>query len=164
MDKISIDMSCQGRGKPKEFRTGAFTISNSRNLRVGNHYKAVISEWLAEKNGLSVGDTLTVYVKEGIQMSDSPLKTIGEPIELEIMGQARKVADTEGLLIEADDTVYQASARSYKQTGIFANVFLGIGIVGLGLILCLLLLMRLWIQGREHEAGILLSIGMEKGK
>lgn len=163
----------------------------------------MISEWLAEINGLSVGDTLTDYVKEGIQMSDTPLKTIGEPIELEIiglfhmnfiqghlesiakseyiensiyldldtycaleeiMGQARKVADTERLLIEADDTVYQASARSYKQIGIFANVFLGIGIVGLGLILCLLLLMRLWIQGREHEAGILLSIGMEKGK
>ena len=70
--------------------------------------------------------------------------------------------DTEGLIIEADDSAYRAAAKPYKQIEFFAKVLLAAAIVGMGIVLYLL--MRLWIRGRMHEAGVLLSVGISKGK
>ena len=213
------------------FRTGAIEISQGRNIQEGDKFKAVISEWLAEKNGLSVGDFFTVEIKEGNHsFSDNPQKTWGEPVELEIVGVfhmnftqassdyitecglmeniiytdlntntvldenltvmfpkeedytkvtffvedptkieevmqqvgAMEEVNVDGLLLSADDTAYKASAKPYEQIGTFAMILLASGMIGFGIILYLV--MRLWVRGRMHEAGILLSLGVGRRK
>ncbi len=212
------------------FRTGALEISDGRNIQKGDHFNAVISEWLAKKNNLSVGDTFVVETKEGaFQPSSNPMKTWGEPVELEIVGifhmnfkqvsseytspdeymeniiytdldthdvleqnlyanrsgkeegylevtflvddpekldailqQAEALEQAEGLLISPDDTAYKAMAKPYGQIRTFALLLVGVGIAGA--VMILYLLMRLWVRGRIHEAGILLSLGIGKRK
>lgn len=69
------------------FPIGALSISEGRNIEEGDHFKAVISEYFAEKNNLIVGDTITVETKEGMfQPSKEPAKRWGEAIDLEIVG------------------------------------------------------------------------------
>lgn len=78
---------CRNGELNKNFWTGAYTISEGRNIQEGDHYKAVISDWLANENRLTVGDSFTVETKEGFLWgSKDPLKTLGEPLELEIVG------------------------------------------------------------------------------
>lgn len=233
MIKTTTLWCCRDGEVQNNFRTGALTISEGRNILTEDHFKAVISEQLAKRNGLSVGDTITVMVKEGnYKGSETPMKTWGEPIDLEIVGvfhmnfeqatseytpessfmeniiysdletyhvilqalkselpegevwdgeytkvsfltedplkldgimeQVKAMEDAEGLIIQADDTAYRAAARPYKQIGIFSRILLAVGIGGMGILLYLL--MRLWGQGRRHEAGILLSVGIGKRK
>ena len=201
-------------------------------MQEGDRFRAVVSEELAERNGLFVGDTITIEVKEGIyQPTKTPQKIWGEPIQLEIAGlfhmnftqqdseftaeygymenniyvdkdthdkidemihvnwegelidigyseaiffvddpkktdsviqemKEREDINIGGLLVYPDQTVYQASAKPYRQIRTFSIVLLGIGIGGAGIIL--FLLMKLIVQGRMHEVGVLLSIGMKK--
>ena len=71
----------------KDFRTGALSIIEGRNIEEGDRYKAVTSDWLANENHLSVGDTVTLETKEGnYRPTNEPLKTLGSPIEAEIVG------------------------------------------------------------------------------
>lgn len=213
------------------FRTGAIEISEGRNIQEDDQFKAVISEWLARENGLSVGDTIRVETKEANHIpSNTPLKTWGDPVELEIVGlfhmnftqaSSKHIAETgfmenniysdmrtnavleknltevfaededytkvtffvenperveevmqqvgameevsvDGLLLSADDTAYKASAKPYEQIRTFAMILLVSGMIGIGIILYLV--MRLWVQGRMHEAGILLSLGVGRRK
>lgn len=228
--KTTLVWSCQDGEIQKNFRTGALEISAGRNIRKEDRFKAVISEWLAEENGLSVGDTITIMLKEGAyQPTNDPLKTWGEPIELEIVGlfqinfeqkvseyttetnymeniiysdmgtymktmeifkkhlpaeeisenaytkvsflveepemidsimeKVMAMGETEGLRILPDDTAYKAASEPYARIRFFSRVLLAVGIGVL-----LYLLMRLRIQGRIHEAGILLSVGIGKRK
>lgn len=47
----------------------------------------MISDWLAEKNRLVVGDTITLETKEGnYDFTEKPLKRLGEPVAVEIAG------------------------------------------------------------------------------
>ena len=79
--------SCTDGELSKNFRTGALEISEGRNLRKGDRFQTLISEEMAERNGLSVGDTITIEVKEGIYLpTEEENKTWGEPIQLEIAG------------------------------------------------------------------------------
>ena len=218
---------CEKGDLEKNFRTGAVEISQGRNIQSGDRCKAVISEWLAKENGLSIGDTFIIETKEGnYRPSDEPDKTWGAPIELEvvglfhtnfvqaiseytsemgimenniytdlytydvikenltvmfpknkdytkvtffvqdpeetekIMGQvgALEEVNVDGLLLSADDTAYRASAKPYGQIRTFAMILFVAGAVGMGIILYLVI--RLWVQGRMHEAGILISLGM----
>ena len=218
---------CEKGDLEKNFRTGAVEISQGRNIQSGDRCKAVISEWLAKENGLSIGDTFTIETKEGnYRPSDDPGKTWGEPIELEIVGifhtnfvqaiseytpekgimenniytdlytydiieenltvmfpknedyikvtffvqdpeETEKImrqvgaleeVNVDGLLLSADDTAYKASAKPYGQIRTFAMILFIAGVVGMGIILYLVI--RLWVQGRMHEAGILISLGM----
>ena len=213
------------------FRTGAIEISEGRNIQEDDQFKAVISEWLARENGLSVGDAIRVETKEANHIpSNTPLKTWGDPVELEIVGLfhmnftqasskhiaetgfmenniysdmrtnavleknltevfdededytkvtffvdnpervekvmqqvgAMEEVDVDGLLLSADDTAYKASAKPYEQIRTFAMILLASGMIGIGIILYLV--MRLWVQGRMHEAGILLSLGVGRRK
>ena len=217
----------------KSFRTGALMISEGRNIQEGDSFKAVISEELAERNGLSVGDTFTVEIKKGSFTigSDDPMKTWGEPMELEIVGlfhtnfqprysdrtpeggyvensiyidmdtharwlevlerelqedgsgyskveffvedpervdaimQQIENADNinlENLRLTVDTTAYQAAVKPYNQIRVFAMLLLGVGIGGIGIVLYLLL--KLWVQNRKHEIGVLLSVGIGKGR
>ena len=213
------------------FRTGALEISEGRNIQEDDQFKAVISEWLAKENELSVGDIITVEIKETNHIpSNTPLKTWGDPVELEIVGlfhmnftqaSSKHIAETgfmenniysdmrtnavleknltevfdedeaytkvtffvdnperveeimqqvgameevnvDGLLLSADDTAYKASAKPYEQIRTFAMILLISGMIGIGILLYLV--MRLWVQGRMHEAGILLSLGVGRRK
>ena len=80
--------ACRNGRLHKNFRSGALTLTEGRNLEAGDYFKALISDWLAEENHLSVGDTITFEVKEGyaVMPSKEPMKTIGEPVDLEIVG------------------------------------------------------------------------------
>ena len=78
---------CSDNSLHSMFRMGALELVQGRNLREGDCCKAVISEELAQLNGLSVGDTFTVESKEGMyQPAQDPFLTWGEPIRLEIIG------------------------------------------------------------------------------
>lgn len=69
------------------FRTGAFTIVSGRNLLKEDESAIVISKYIAEKNGLSVGDSIVLETKKGnYQSTDVPFETLGNPVELEIVG------------------------------------------------------------------------------
>lgn len=220
---------CRNGETNKNFRTGALTLSKGRNIQADDHFKAVISEWLAEENGLSVGDSFHVEIKEGMVnlYSEEQMKTVGEPIKLEVVGVFRpnfsqKVSeytyedsfienmiytdmdthsrlaeisnldtdiygkieflvddpekvdsimqqikgmdtiDLENMELTVDSTAYEAAEKPYRQIRIFSTILLVVGIAGMGMILYLLL--KLWAQGRKREVGILLSIGIRKGK
>ena len=85
--QTTMMLPCREGNLHTYFRNGAFEITEGRNIQKGDELKAVISTNLAERNGLSVGDTFVVESKEGQYCpSDEPLKTWGEPIELGIVG------------------------------------------------------------------------------
>ena len=82
-----LEYSCTDGKLSKNFRMGALEISKGRNLKRDDRFRTVISEELAERNGLSVGDTITIEVKEGTYLPTKEYhKTWGEPIQLEIAG------------------------------------------------------------------------------
>lgn len=70
------------------FRNGALSISEGRNIQGYDSFKAVISKYLAEKNGLSIGDAFPMEMKERMFIggTDEPDKLWGDPMELEIVG------------------------------------------------------------------------------
>jgi len=79
--------SCTDGKLSKNFRMGALEISEGRNLKKGDRFQTVISEELARRNDLSIGDTITIEVKEGTYMPAKGChKTWGKPIQLEIIG------------------------------------------------------------------------------
>lgn len=93
MDGIRLNMHetslycCNDGDLHSFFRTGALEIAKGRNLQEGDSFRAVISEKLAERNGLSVGDAFVVENKEGLyRPSDDPFRTWGEPMELTVIG------------------------------------------------------------------------------
>ena len=216
----------------KYFRTGALAIVEGRNIEEGDHFKAVFSDWLAERNHLSVGNTFSIEEKEGNYKANvETFKTLGEPVVLEIVGlfhanfsqdvsvytpedglienfiyadmdtyiklmeyetqegynnfvtgeyqtveffvedpgqidsimqqiKDREDLDLENMDLEVDNTDYQAAAKPYQMIRIFAMALLALGLCGLGIILYLVL--KLWMQGRKREIGILYSIGIKK--
>lgn len=69
------------------FRTGAFSITEGRSLTESDSYSALVSEYFAEKNNLTVGDYITVETKTGfLKASKNPSETIGIPVKLEVAG------------------------------------------------------------------------------
>lgn len=69
------------------FRTGAFSIVSGRNVLKDDESTIVISENLAEKNGLSIGDSVTLETKKGhYEITNVPFETLGTPVELKIVG------------------------------------------------------------------------------
>ena len=79
---------CEQADMHPYFRNGAFQIIEGRNIEKGDQCRAVISEDLAERNQVGIGDTFRVEVREGMvkAASDTPNKRYGEPIPLEIVG------------------------------------------------------------------------------
>lgn len=210
------------------FRSGAFILTQGRHLRENDANCAVISERLAEMNGLSLGDRFTVEVKEGNQyFSEDPMRTTGEPVELELVGlfdvvftqeivsdftaeseiaenmifsdmesyrslylyktgrkpdrskyadltffvddpghletvisKVREIDGIKDLILEMDDTAYQASAVPLRQMGGFAAFLIVFSI--LSVLILLWLVLHMWMKERRREIGILLSAGIRK--
>ncbi len=87
LSQTILEYACTDGELSKNFRTGALEISEGRNLKKGDRFRTLISEELAERNGLSVGDAITIEVKEGTYLPTKEYqKTWGEPIQLEIAG------------------------------------------------------------------------------
>lgn len=93
MEEISLFMhaltlQCCNEGDLHDFfRTGALQITDGRNIMPGDVFQAVISEELAKRNNLQVGDTFVVETKEGAyRPAENPLNTLGEPIRLTVVG------------------------------------------------------------------------------
>ena len=69
------------------FQIGALSIVEGRNIREDDAHKAVISTDLAERNGLTVGDTFTIAMREGtFRPTDDEFRLVGQEIPLEIVG------------------------------------------------------------------------------
>ena len=82
---------CTESDKHENFRNGAFSLAEGRHIHRDDQNKAMISTYLAEQNGLSVGDKITTEAREGILRwsggFDGPVyNVLGEPVELEIVG------------------------------------------------------------------------------
>lgn len=70
-----------------KFRTGAFTLTEGRHLTPEDTGLVLISDELAERNGLHIGDTITVSSRLGMMMTClNADDRIGEPMPLEIAG------------------------------------------------------------------------------
>lgn len=209
------------------FRIGAVSVSAGRNILKDDKSTAVISEYLAEKNNLSVGDSIILETKRGLyEPAREPFETLGEPERLEIVGifsvnfeqeismftnenecvdnfifidqytgsqfkknletlfpgneaynevtffvqsseiledvleKAEQEVDLSGLKVSLDDSAYSASVKPLRQIHMFAVILIASGSIGCVVILYLIL--SLWIKGRIHETGILISIGIGK--
>ena len=76
------------------FLNGAYSLADGRHITKEDTQKAIISEELASKNGLSVGDTFTLQRRDffytdsaQLVIENGKLKTdIGKPYEMEIVG------------------------------------------------------------------------------
>lgn len=90
------------------------------------------------------------YVKEGVKVDDIISKIKGLPMY------------SEGLQILKGTDLFQALSSSYDTMEKLINmVLIGIIVISGGI---LSLILTFWIQGRIHETGILLSIGVPKFK
>lgn len=65
-----------------EFRTGSFELAQGRHIVEGDRNKVLVSEQFAERNGLAVGDSITVTTR-GLQ---DVREIWGGPLALEIVG------------------------------------------------------------------------------
>ena len=78
---------CRNGSRHINFSTGALEITQGRNLLEEDSFMAVISEQLAERNHISVGDSFIIETKAGtFQLGGDSLKTWGKPIELQVIG------------------------------------------------------------------------------
>ena len=70
-----------------EFRSGSFELVEGRHITPDDTYKTLISDELAELNGLKVGDTITISARAGMS-GDYPdrFEIWGEPRTVEIVG------------------------------------------------------------------------------
>ena len=113
--QTTLALPCRNGELHDDFRTGAFSMTEGRNIEENDNHMAVISSYLAKQNGLSVGDTFTIELKEGIfQPSDTPKKTWGKPIELKIIGLFQTN-------FEQEPSVY-TSEESYTENLIFTDL------------------------------------------
>lgn len=225
----TIAIFCGNGEANVNFRTGAFTITSGRNLLEGDNSAIVISEYLAERNGVHVGDFVEVETKRGnFEITDTPFETLGIPVKLEIVGifsvnfkqeidmftheenvaenflfidqhsgstlngnlkelypeddsysevtffvdspenldtvleNVKNSTDLSGLKVSLDDSAYSASVKPLRQIRMFSVILIGAGTIGCAAILYLVL--SLWIRTRRNEIGILLSVGISKGK
>lgn len=78
---------CSNGDLSPNFRTGAFSITSGHNIQKEDHSAALISEYVAKENALSVGDFLTLETKRGIyEPCEDPYERVGDPVEVEIIG------------------------------------------------------------------------------
>ena len=91
------------------FRSGSFTLSEGRHITEQDQHTVLLSDELAERNNLQVGDTISLSFRKGIDgRYADPMTVWGEPIEVEIVG-----------LFHVNG--YQPVARWTAETNIAAN-------------------------------------------
>ncbi len=79
--------ACSDTGLHEFFRMGAFELVEGRHITADDTFKALISTDLAERNGLSVGDTFSCEIRESAVITGGdPDKRWGDPFTLEVAG------------------------------------------------------------------------------
>jgi hypothetical protein len=69
------------------FDIGALELVEGEHIRLDDKNVALVSDEIAGRNGLDIGDTVTVEERETlVQVGGDPFKTIGDPAELVIKG------------------------------------------------------------------------------
>lgn len=69
------------------FRTGAYELVEGEHIGDGDSGKVLISQELANRNYLKVGDVFTVSMREGlITVSENLYKQVGSDLKLEVVG------------------------------------------------------------------------------
>ncbi|MDO5549368.1 MAG: FtsX-like permease family protein [Eubacteriales bacterium] len=98
------------------FRTGATEIVKGRNIQKEDHYTAIISEYLAEKNHLSVGDTFLIST---YAWTDKISLTVlsDDAITVKIVGIFRANVEQETAITTAED--------QYLDNFIFTDIMTG---------------------------------------
>lgn len=122
----------EGKWEPS-FLNGALHITEGRNIERTDQRKAVISESIAEKNGLSVGDTITARNYDFVLG-----ELYGSAMELEIVGiyrmnfkQAYSPENTyEDMIMEnvafCDNEIVEWSSEEYhEQQGLLRGILVG---------------------------------------
>lgn len=209
------------------FMNGALELVSGRHIRSGDRREAVISDELAERNGLSLGDTVTgrqfdfvtgerysspyeveivglfhvnfeqdmsrwtaepdilancIFTDPGVRrwgmaeykkhyggqpvVDEEPLYNgavfyVEDPAQLESVMeqvQAMDIVDWDYFTVERKDDDYQTSAGPIQTTADLSGGL--VFIVGFGCLAILSILSAMWIRGRRHEIGILLSVGV----
>lgn len=85
--QTTLAISCREGELNDNFRIGAFSISEGRNIEENDRGVAVISEYAAKDNHLSVGDTIKLETRRGIfEPCDDPTELLGIPVEVKIIG------------------------------------------------------------------------------
>jgi putative ABC transport system permease protein len=108
---------CNDSGLHEFFRTGALTLKEGRHIRPDDRYTAVISSDVAERNGLSVGDTMTAEARDGIYvMNGDPEEAWGDPVTLEIAG----IFD---INFEENLSEYNEIESVYPENAIFSDLY-----------------------------------------
>ncbi len=69
------------------FRNGALSLTEGRHLKPDDEYKVLISEEVAKRNGLAVGDAFSATLNESFfAMDGDPNLMVGGPMPVEIAG------------------------------------------------------------------------------
>ncbi|WP_343210155.1 ABC transporter permease [Anaerolentibacter hominis] len=68
------------------FRTGAFELIDGRHIHPDDYRKATISDYIADKNGLKIGDTIAVSKHYRMFDLDAPDNKVSATFDLEIVG------------------------------------------------------------------------------
>ncbi len=69
------------------FRTGAFELVGGRHIQSSDENVVIISDYIAEQNGLNIGDSFEPEMKAYmIEFDDTKDETVGEPVSLEVVG------------------------------------------------------------------------------
>ncbi|NMM94473.1 ABC transporter permease [Bifidobacterium oedipodis] len=203
----------------KSFTGGILKLKEGRHLQDGDRNKVLVHETFAKKNGLHIGDALTLspsaYDQENRNQSGqavkaqivglfsgtnpitptmreemcentvfSDLDTVkqlyaydeGEEIYQdatfytksvsatpEVMNKAKKLdVDWKSYELTQNGSDYVALGESVETLGRMIRLMLGGSIIVGVVVLSFFLFM--WVQGRKKEMGILISVGISKGK
>ena len=85
--QTTLAISCREGELNANFRIGAFSISEGKNIEEDDREVAIISEYVAKNNHLSVGDTIKLETRRGIfEPCDDPTELLGIPVEVKIIG------------------------------------------------------------------------------
>ena len=85
--QINNIYGCTSTELHENFRNGAFSLVQGRHITIDDQFKVLISTALAARNGLSVGDMITVEIRGGLFQFDGDMYEVwGEPIDLQVIG------------------------------------------------------------------------------
>ena len=107
------------------FRNGAFTLSEGRHVSLRDKNSVVISNALAERNGLAVGSTFTVeYRKILDDWEAAGDEILGEPVELTVVGLYDMNFEETVAELEADGLRYESETEpNYAENMVFCDLF-----------------------------------------
>ncbi len=130
----SRSATCYSNRDPEHdafFENGSFELDSGRMISIEGANEAMVSKRLAEKNGLNVGDHISLEIKETcIDVAGDPDKIVGEPVDLEIVGIYRINFSLESSIYtpenENPENFIYISRNTAKQLTSISNAHMGL--------------------------------------